>query len=235
MTRLRFITVIVFLLSYPLASSAFIFQWLFGPSCKTISSVDDFDLEAYISRSWYIQRQQVNTYQSKEDLFCVVATYDDESKSQWFQLAYSVRNYSNKGGVNQDSQTNGMVLCATQTGRAGQLVVAPCFLPSLFGGPYWVVATDYVNYAIVTAGKLTTRGSCDNQSGLCTTLDEASIFDPLSFVGNNQGLWFFTRAQMPSSQVMNMMEAKAVELGICTADMVAVVQQGCSYAGARIK
>jgi lipocalin len=167
-------------------------------------------------------------------LSCVVATYDEEKQSQWFQPAITVRNYATGANNASPSSTS---LCATKTDRLGQLVVAPCFLPSFFGGPYWVVATDYTSYAIVTGGKLTTPGSCadDAADQLCTTPDEASITDPLSFVGNNQGLWFLTRDRMPSATVMTTLENKAAELGICTADMLSVVQTGCDYSGAKIK
>jgi hypothetical protein len=234
---LAFASVLLLLLSFPTPTSAFfLFQWLFGggdDSCADIASVNNFDLSAFIARSWYIQRQQVNTYQSPDRLFCVVATYDEEGKSQWFQPAITVRNFS--AGKNNASPSS-TELCATKTDRDGQLRVAPCFLPSFFGGPYWAVATDYNTYAIVTGGKLTTPGSCKDDAGeLCTTPDEGSIFDPLSFVGNNQGLWFFTRDRMPSAAVMTMLEDKAAELGICTTDMLPVVQAGCDYIGAQIK
>jgi lipocalin len=217
-------------------------DWIFGGdsnSCPEIASVDNFDLDAYIAKSWYVQRQQVNSYQPADSLFCLVATYSLDGRDQWGQEAITVRNYNNDGGVNQSPTNPDMVLCATQTDRAGQLIVAPCFLPSLLGGKYWVVATDYNNYAIVTGGSLTERGSCDDDDdddGLCTTRQAASVLDPLSFViGNNQGLWFLTRSSNPTAALLQQMEEVAAALGICTADMLPVVHAGCSYTGATIK
>jgi lipocalin len=235
-----FLAVLLLALALPTPTSAFflfdLFGWLFGKGndCADISSVDNFDLSAFIAKSWYVQRQQVNTYQPPDRLFCVVATYEEvPGQTQWFQPAISVRNYAAGPGVNVAGSLT--QLCATRTDRPGQLRVAPCFLPSFFGGPYWVVATDNTSYAIVTGGKLVTPGSCDDGDNLCTTRDDPTIKDPLSFVGNNQGLWFFTRVPNPPAAVLELLEEKAAELGICTADMLPVVQAGCDYSGAQIK
>merc|ERR1719453_1517578 len=45
------------------------------PQCPVVAPVAGFDVERYIAKSWYVQKQQTNGYQSEEDLFCVTATY----------------------------------------------------------------------------------------------------------------------------------------------------------------
>merc|ERR1719247_2883416 len=46
------------------------------PQCPVVRPVAGFDVERYIAKSWYVQKQQTNGYQSEEDLFCVTATYN---------------------------------------------------------------------------------------------------------------------------------------------------------------
>ena len=99
------------------------------------------NITEYIRKSWYIQQQQINGYQSKNDLYCVVATYniDNYSKVPFFNgTVLSVYNYANRNKVNGYSLNNSSVLCARQKNIAEpeKLLVAPCFLPNLFGGPY---------------------------------------------------------------------------------------------------
>merc|ERR1740138_1575308 len=45
------------------------------PQCPVVRPVAGFDVDRYIARSWYVQKQQTNGYQRAEDLFCVTATY----------------------------------------------------------------------------------------------------------------------------------------------------------------
>lgn len=211
-----------------------------GPTCPSVTPVvENFDIDEYIEASWYIQRQQVNTYQSADTLFCVVATYEREGRQQWFQEAITVINFSNEGGVNEGARagTGFGGLCATlgEGEMAGSLRVAPCFLPPFLGGPYWVVAYSPGSWAIITGGQLSVLGSCGEEEGVCTTRESGSIFDPLSFIGNNQGLWFFTRDPLPDASVLEEMEAAAASLGICTANMLDVVHEGCTYEGTTIK
>jgi len=200
-----------------------------GDECPEISPVADFDIDQYISKSWYIQRQQTTSYQPADSLYCVVATYDKEGKKQYFKDAITVSNYGNEGGVNQGS--DGVFgLCAIERGTA-RLTVSPCFLPPFVGGPYWVVAiADDYSYAIVVGGQPKERGQCE--AGLCTTKEGGPFFLTL---GSGEGLWFLTRERFPDESVLETMEAEAAALGLCTASMLDVVHEGCLYEGARIK
>ena len=157
-----------------------------GPVCQAVSPVANFDVDEYISSSWFIQKQQPNTYQPASALFCAVVTYEKEGRRQWFQEAISVLNFVNEGGVNQGELVlgggAGFELCATEHSRtAGSFTVGPCFLPSFFGGPYWVVGYSPGRWAIVTGGQPVIEGLCSAE-GLCTTRESFNIFNPLSLL-----------------------------------------------------
>lgn len=208
---------------------------LFGPECQDISPVADFDIDEYVAASWYIQRQQTNIYQPADSLFCVVATYEMEGRRQFFQEAISVFNFSNRGAINQGGG-GGPSLCATRrSSDTGQLAVAPCFLPPFLGGAYWVAAYSPGRWSIVTGGQPNVEGSCSGEEDLCTTRESFSILDPLTIIGNNQGLWFLTRDRFPDDALLAEMEAAAADLGICTSGMLDVVHEGCTYEGAVLK
>jgi lipocalin len=201
--------------------------------CKTIETVQNFDIDKYIEFTWYIQRQQVNSYQSAESLYCVTATYNDDGKKQWGKPAISVSNYNNDGMVNAPTKDGSDgVICATTSiaNEPAKLAVAPCFLPPFLAGDYWVaaVADDY-SWAIVTGGQPTIAGECVVDALLCTTPETSAL------LGNGQGLWFFMREQAQNAVTLATMEATALALGICTANMVDVVHEGCTYAGANHK
>ena len=201
--------------------------------CKEINPPKDFDIDRYIEKTWYVQKQQPISYLPREDFFCVIATYEQEGKRQWLRKAITVRNYANTGLNNPNGAGDGR-LCATQfrtDKNPAKLNVSPCFLPARLGGPYWVVAfADDYSWAIVTGGQPDRRGECGG-SKLCTTASGGRF----TLLGNDQGLWFFTRAQVADEATLMEMEMKALELGICTAAMEPVVQEGCLYEGAVIK
>jgi hypothetical protein len=136
----------------------------------------DFDLEEYTRASWYVQQQQVNPYQSRRELFCVVATYD--ANQEYSSTLYvppgnfgpiGVYNYANEGEVNSDARTP-PALCGRETNRAGRLLVSPCYLPNAFAGPYWVLDIGKYDdgsyqWAIVSGGQPREL----QPDGMCTT------------------------------------------------------------------
>ena len=115
-------------------------------ACVTLDrELEDFDLDEYTRASWYVQQQQVNPYQRRRDLYCVVATYDADQK--YSSTLYvppdnfdpiGVYNYANRDEVNSDDNTP-PALCGRETNRAGRLMVSPCYLPDALAGPYWVL------------------------------------------------------------------------------------------------
>jgi hypothetical protein len=144
----------------------------------------------------YIQQQQVNAYQTLDDLYCVLATYDadgDYSVPAFKGPVVGVFNYANTGEVNGPSQSaNGTVLCAREvnTTRPAQLAVAPCFLPNIAAGPYWVLAVGYeseaMTWAVVSGGQPTV----ELDDGCTTSTDSI----------NGSGLWIFSRSQVRISE-----------------------------------
>jgi hypothetical protein len=250
--RASFLAVLVLLLVYPVPTSAlfeqltyalteiinFILNRIIGPKCKTLPTIPDFDFNRYIARSWFTQKFQATEYIDYSERFCMVETYfADESA---YQKATIAKFHTGQGGggvnVNPYLVKN---RCLTPYGdKGGQFKVAFCFLPSFLiflGGPWYVVDTDYDNYAIVTAGPLTKRSDCDDASGLCTVPNRGELADPGSWFGQRQGIYFFTRAKMPSAALMAQIEQKALDLGICTVAMIDTVHKDCTYEGAEIK
>jgi lipocalin len=265
------------LASLPTPSSAlisidlliYLYQWtlerVFGPDCQTLPVLgDEFDLDRFIAKSWYTQRQQVNEFQDFSELFCVVDTFhlmtttanansnnnNNNSNNETTTTAATAltdragnpkleivqfHNGQNGGGVNENPYIARCSATHTQA-MGGQFRMHVPFVPAFLAGPRWIVDTDYDTYAILTGGPLTVRGSCDEISELCTLPQRAEVFpSPLSFVGNDQGLWFFTRDPMPPASLLEQMEEKANDMGICTAAMLDVIHEGCTYAGANIK
>ena len=49
-------------------------------SCPPVELQPNFNVTEFVRASWFVQRQQVNGYQSLDDLYCVSATYDLEGK-----------------------------------------------------------------------------------------------------------------------------------------------------------
>jgi len=199
--------------------------WPFRRSaeCSVIETVTDFDIEKFIEKTWFVQRQQVNSYQPEESLVCVSATYEDEGNRNWFKPAISVYNYDSRSENDAPEP-----LCATRPDpddEPAKLQVVPCGLPNFFAGPYWVAALgpDY-EWAIIVGGQPEVEGRCDSDENLCTTRE-----------GYFGGLWFFTRVRIASEDTLNTMEQTALDLGLCTANMLDVVQEGCTYEGHRIK
>lgn len=155
-------------------------------SCSNVTTVVDFNITEYTRASWYTQKQQVTGYQSANQLFCVVATYQ-QNESQtvpgYEGPVIQVYNQANEGSINNKVQNDrGMVLCARESSPGssefGQLLVAPCFVPNWGAGPYWVLAVgngpvkydtgaqgkEY-GWAVVSAGQPNIPAKCNNNGG----------------------------------------------------------------------
>jgi lipocalin len=201
-------------------------------NCEKVSPLgaDAFNLTKYIEKSWFIQKQQVTPYQSEDQLYCVVATYN--TRDDGF---LQVQNTGNTGGVdgepqNSDSDSFLSSLCAKQV-KGGSLQVAPClFKPvfSLIGGPYWILAVgeegESYSWAIVSGGPPNKLKETVDGRNFCTTKEGTSFLDI-----NGSGLWLFTKAQTASNATIAAMEEKLTEMGIYTGDLKPVEQEGCVY------
>ena len=201
--------------------------------CPNIQLQNDVNLTEYIRATWYIQQQQINGYQPENDLYCVTATYnlDNHSHVPLFDgTVLSVYNYANHNQVNgpHTPVNNYSILCARQPNKSHpeKLLVAPCFLPNIFGGPYWIVSagpsSDNYEWAIVSGGNPNIR--IDNQT--CTTSQRGI---------NGSGLWIFSRNQTLDDVSLRYIRNLLTKKGISTSRLLNVTQQGCNYTGAFIK
>jgi len=202
------------------------------PSVTTVGS-DHFNLTEWVRKTWYIQEQQVVDYQPLSSFFCVAATYNVEGKSVplFKGTVVTVYNYGNKDTVNGALQNaNNMTLCARALNAkdASKLAVAPCFLPNLLAGPYWVIGVgedegtqgEY-SWAVVIGGE----PSVQWPDG-CTTKEQGT---------NGAGLWLFTRNPVATEHQLDKMHSLLKSKGIATSRLHSVAQAGCSYHGAVLK
>lgn len=163
------------------------------------SSISAEKLEAqggvasYVSGRWFVQLQQEVTYVPREKNFCVSAEYAERPPPRnpltlpWWRYDIDVSNYAEtEAGVG-----SGGPLCSKIISESnGQLAVAPCFLPSTFAGPYWILDYDELQgYALISGGAPANQGE---EEGTCK---------PGSGV-NNAGMWVFTRCPNPSSELV---------------------------------
>jgi len=193
-------------------------------NCPKIQTVNNLNLTEYIREPWYIQMQQVTPYLPKNSNYCVFARYNKTLKHVPFfsGQVLSVYNYANLNGVNgYNLNSNNMTLCARipNANESSKLLVAPCFLPNLFGGDYWIIdvgpETNNYEYAIVIGGQPNVR-----LSDGCTTSNSTM---------NNSGLWIFSRNSIVNSSFIEKMLYKLKSMNISTSLLNNVTQQNCTY------
>ena len=163
--------------------------------------------------------------QPLESLFCVTATYylDEHRTVPFFSgTVVAVHNYANSDKVNGPIQNaNNMTLCgrAVDDKDSSKLAVAPCFLPNLFAGPYWVLGVGKdLEWAVVIGGQPT-----EVYPDGCTTKESGTY---------NSGLWLFTRAQIPKQESLDEMHVLLKSKGVATSRLHRVEHGGCKYEGA---
>jgi len=169
--------------------------------CKNVTTVEDFDIVQYASAPWYSHQQAVNSYSPLEQNYCTTAEYTVKDDATFWGYTIGVSNtaqYANGIPV-------GGNLCAYQTEpeeSASKLAVAPCFLPKVFAGPYWVVAyNETEGYALISGGQPTIPSG--NDDGLCKT--GTGI--------NDSGLWIFSRNQTRDDALIEKVRGIAVDAG----------------------
>lgn len=151
--------------------------------CADIEPEEDFDLDAYISAPWFVQKQRVTSYLPVEQFYCTEARYSTNLNFFWILNGWevAVNNYSEDADGNG---TGGGGLCAAGISNSfeSKLGVSLCFLfPASFWarrGPYWVMAfDDEAGWAVITGGKanIWTGSGCKTRNG--------------------KGTWIFTREQ----------------------------------------
>jgi lipocalin len=126
-------------------------------ACPTVETVQDFNLQDFVSTPWYVHQQAQNWYSPSSRNNCVRAEYAirEEPTSQW---GYTL-DVQNAGRYEDGDEIVDAFLCgysSQEEGDDSKLKVAPCFLPKEAAGSYWVVAYDEVEgYALISAGQPT--------------------------------------------------------------------------------
>mmetsp|Transcript_38134 Transcript_38134/g.99830 ORF Transcript_38134/g.99830 Transcript_38134/m.99830 type:complete len:206 (-) Transcript_38134:203-820(-) len=172
----------------------------------------NFNVSAYAAAPWYMQEQMAVGYLPVEQNYCVNAEYSRTKKTLW-GYDVSVHNHAEE----KDGKVHDGSICARIVDESkGKLEVAPCFLPALFAGPYWVIKFDQeVGYALVSGGPPTHEGTggCRTGTGV-----------------NNAGLWILTRQREASEDVIAKARAYAVKKGFDVGVLNRVDQTNCSHA-----
>jgi len=192
--------------------------------CPEIKTVENFNLTEYVKQKWYIQKQQVTQYLPLEENYCVTASYNFSNKKIPFYqgLVLSVYNYANLNKTNgENTNVKNIFLCARIPNDTvkSKLLVAPCFLPNVFAGDYWVIAvgpnSNNYQWAIVSGGQPTVQ----YEDG-CTTRNDTV---------NHSGFWFLTRNQTVNNTLLEIMLDVAKQKGFTTSQLNNVKQIGCKY------
>lgn len=106
--------------------------------CKLVSTVPDFDIDAFAGK-WYIHQQQETENLPIEENYCAVSEYTvlDTPTDLGWTITADNEAQDVDGGVTAGS------LCLNQPNdELSKLGIAPCFLPTSFGGPFWIIAFD---------------------------------------------------------------------------------------------
>jgi len=189
-----------------------------GASCPpaNFSTVDGFNLTSFVSTRWYIQQQMATSYLPKTENRCVFAEYSLPEKKPFWGYEIRVRNYAEDVASPYTVHDSGPdLLCAKiEDSSAGKLKVAPCFLPPLLAGPYWVL--DYneeEGYALISGGAptISAPGGCRTGTGV-----------------NDSGLWIFTREQMRNAALVSKVRDIAAAKGFDLSVLNDVIQTGCN-------
>jgi len=199
--------------------------------CQPVSVQQNFNITEFTRATWYIQYQQVTGYLPENQFYCVTATYSlDEKKTVplFRGTVVAVHNYANIDQVNgRQPDMSNQTLCARQPDprEPAKLLVAPCFLPNILAGDYWILAagpgSNNYEWAVVIGGQPT-----EEYDDGCTTKTDGI---------NGSGFWFFSRTPVASLASLQTAFKAATDQGISLSLIKPVNQEGCKYIGAYIK
>lgn len=179
------------------------------------SSIDNFDLDTFISARWYIQQQQPVSYLPKTENYCVYAEYAKKDRKSFWGYDISVHNHAEDVATPHKVHDSGSFICAKIIdAKTGKLEVAPCFLPTFASGPYWVLAyEEEQGYALISGGppKVAAQGGCRTGTGV-----------------NGSGLWIFTRKQKKDPALIEHVREIAKQKGFDLSVLNDVDQSHCS-------
>ena len=109
---------------------------------------------------------------------------------------------------------------------SSKLAVAPCFLPNILAGPYWVLGIGTAKdgtyeWAVVIGGEPSVKWDDG-----CTTKEEGT---------NGAGLWLFSRTPTASKKAMAAMYDLLKTKGVARSRLHEVPHAKCKYDGAFLK
>ena len=192
--------------------------------CQQIKTFDNLNITEYIRKPWYILAQQETSYLPLNSNYCVYANYSRTNKRVPFfnGNVLSVYNYANLNKVNGEIlNSNNTTLCARikNNSELSKLSVAPCFLPNLFAGDYWIIDvgpnSSHYEYAIVIGGQPNVK-----YSDGCTTKTDSI---------NNSGLWLLSRIPLVNKEYLDSMKKTLINMNISIQLLNNVNQSNCKY------
>lgn len=192
--------------------------------CALVTTPTAFDLEAYISKPWFVQQQMATQYLPASWNYCVQAKYEKRQARGLWGWSIQVRNYAEEADGTVHS--TGDTLCAdgASSSDSAKLQVAPCFLPKIpgfFTGPYWVLEySEAEGYALISGGQPAEW----TPSGCRTNSDRGTG------VTSGAGLWIFTRAQARDEKLIEQVRGLASKQGFDVSVLEDVSQVGCPAA-----
>lgn len=134
-----------------------------------------------------------------------------KNKSFW-GYTIDVYNYAE----DKDGNSGGGSLCASVDNGGeipSQLAVAPCWLPKVFDGPYWVVAYNALEgYALISGGQPSEVvpdevGCGGSTTGVCCKTGDGI---------NSSGLWIFSRSPVRNETLIETVRDIATTAGFAT-------------------
>lgn len=209
---------------------------------------EEFDVDLYVEKSWYIQKQQINPYQGINRLYCVTATYNkrDDGLIQILNIANDGSVSGSQSQLNPDCIFSFSTLCGRNKNNGGGFfTVAPCLFQQIApftAGDYWVLAlgdaydgSGGYSWAIVIAGQpMEERVETDGRTFCSTPNEEGTVlFGTINLgpilEGNGAGLWLLSRNQVYNETEIAVQEEALTNMGIYTGDLEIVNHEGCSY------
>mmetsp|Transcript_27629 Transcript_27629/g.69335 ORF Transcript_27629/g.69335 Transcript_27629/m.69335 type:complete len:230 (-) Transcript_27629:109-798(-) len=185
---------------------------------ENFTTVQNFDLDTFISKMWFVQQQMPVTYLPKSQNRCVFAQYSKREKPGIWGYEVGVHNHAEDVAPPHKVHDSGSTLCAKVVDpSSGKLAVAPCFLPSFLAGPYWVIAYDEGQGFALISGGAPAKASPDG----CRTGTGV----------NGSGLWIFTREQKRNEKLVNKVRGIAAAKGFDLSVLNDVDQTECSGSG----
>ena len=169
--------------------------------CPEITTLADFDLEAYSSAKWYVHEQAVTTYLPKENNYCVTAEYTVMNRRTFW--GYTVRVNNSAKNINGE-EFGGILYAAQNKDEPAKLKVAPGFLPPFLAGPYWILdyqetTADQDGYALIIGGQPNVR----TENGGCTTKNR--------WITSSGGLWIFTRSAVRDQALVDTLKERLAD------------------------